>query len=983
LQLNLLQDETVIGQTRKITLTVLSLSLLLLDFGWVAAAEPKADYQPTDVRNLDQGWMPGWEAGQSNWFHHASQGTMMLPYDWFMALEQPTTDPAMPDSGLFSDPNYLSQFGFIRSKRDPHYNPGNLPIGFAIADNWVDPNTPNERPFKALGLSCAACHTSQITYQGTRLRIDGGSAMIEIGAFQKKLGLALIITNSSTKKFDRFADRIISSVAMLALLDAETRVVEETKIRAVVKDKLEQAVLKALQQQRLESQLQLRTVDAGFGRTDALTLIGNRVFGRLGPVNLTKANAPVNYPQLWDTPWFYWVQYNASIRPPMVRNIGEALGVGAAMNSEFESTVDIENLHLMEDQVAGKQPLSGLKAPAWPSKLFGKINGFKDGTGKWKKGKTLYKKLCIHCHYLIEDYEAALSLDLDDDCFRTHWSQPNRFGRSYMKLPYINYVDIGTDPAAVLDFNQRIVYTGALDIGRSTMPAGEALALTTAKVREREYANLGLSPAQYAAYDGYRELNGEPPAIARLDYKARPLNGVWATAPFLHNGSVPNLYELLSPASERSSTFYVGSTEYDPKHVGFTTAPKPGHFQVNTHLPGNLNTGHEFRNLTKEEEARLTPYQKAQRKKGGWAVFGVIADELKPGERWALIEYVKSLGSTRPKTQTALEKIPPEEPEFIMKLAGALAHDQRKTKIKSEHRGQHPKNHGAVWARFRVTDDLPNRLKVGIFRQPNDFSCVIRFSNGQESDDQQPDAHGMAIKLIKRDPSDLAKTETQDFVLADNPVFFAKDVKHLFDFFVAIGKANDDKQLKKKIVMGLIRDKKYPALVGFTKPLKTSPLQATYWSQTPYNLGGSAVKYVVVPREDNGRPALSAAKNPANALREAMVQRLTIQTRPAVFDFCIQEQTDPDKMPVENPTVEWKSRPIKVATITIYPQKFDSKAQMTFCENLAFTPWRAPEEHRPLGGINRARKSIYDASRQLRHETNKVDYKEPTGRETF
>jgi hypothetical protein len=978
LQLNLLQDETVIGQTRKITLTVLSLSLLLLDFGWVAAAEPKADRQETYVEHLGQGWMPGWEVGQSNWFHHASQGTMMLPYDWFMALEQPTTDPAMPDSGLFSDPNYLSQFGFIRSKRDPHYNPGNLPIGFAIADNWVDPNTPNERPFKALGLSCAACHTSQITYQGTRRRIDGGSAMIEISAFQKALGIALIITNSSTKKFDRFADRIIGSVAILALLDAETRATKETEIRVGVKEKLEQAVLKALQQQRLESQLQLRTVDAGFGRTDALTLIGNRVFGRLGPVNLTKANAPVNYPQLWDTPWFYWVQYNASIRPPMVRNIGEALGVGAAMNSEFESTVDIENLHLMEDQVAGKQPLSGLKAPAWPSKLFGKINGFKDGTGKWKKGKALYKKLCIHCHYLIEDYEAALSLDLDDDCFRTHWSQPNRFGRSYMKLPYINYVDIGTDPAAVLDFNQRIVYTGALDIGRSTMPAGEALALTTAKVREREYANLGLSPAQYAAYDGYRELKGEAPAIARLDYKARPLNGVWATAPFLHNGSVPNLYELLSPASERSSTFYVGSTEYDPKHVGFTTAPKPGHFQVNTHLPGNLNTGHEFRNLTNEEKDKLTPYQKAQRKKGGWAVFGVIADELKPEDRWALIEYVKSLGSPRPKKPTSLEKAPKEEPALIKKLAGIQLALQKATDPGK--RGQHAKNHGAVWARFSIEDDLPNRLKVGLFRQPNDFTCVIRYSNGDGRDDRHPDVHGMAIKVIKPDPSDASKTVTQDFVLADNPVFFAEDVQHLLEFLGKMSVAKSPEEAR-KIVTGLAMTT-YPALRGFKKPLSTSPLQATYWSQTPYRFGETAVKYVVVPREDNGRPALNPVDT-KNGLQEAIVQRLTILKQSAVFDFYIQEQTDPNTMPVEDPTKAWKSRRIKVATITIYPQKFDSEAQMTFCENLAFSPWRAPKAHQPLGGINRARRSIYEASQNLRHETNHVDYKEPTGRETF
>lgn len=72
-------------------------------------------------------------------------------------------------------------------------------------------------------------------------------------------------------------------------------------------------------------------------------------------------------------------------------------------------------------------------------------------------------------------------------------------------------------------------------------------------------------------------------------------------------------------------------------------------------------------------------------------------------------------------------------------------------------------------------------------------------------------------------------------------------------------------------------------------------------------------------------------------------------------------------MPVEDPTVEWKSAAVKLATISIYPQKFDSPEQVAFGENLTWSPWNALPEHRPLGGINRARRDVYRESQELRH----------------
>src|SRR6185312_2254070 len=109
-------------------------------------------------------------------------------------------------------------------------------------------------------------------------------------------------------------------------------------------------------------------LESGFARTDALSLIGNRVFGSLDPGNVMVAGAPVNFPHLWDTSWFDWVQYNASIKMVMVRNIGEALGVGARTNVTpgddrlLQSTVNVDNLHKIEDQLGGTVPFGGLAA---------------------------------------------------------------------------------------------------------------------------------------------------------------------------------------------------------------------------------------------------------------------------------------------------------------------------------------------------------------------------------------------------------------------------------------------------------------------------------------------------------------------------------------------------------------------------------------------------------------------------------------------
>ena len=121
------------------------------------------------------------------------------------------------------------------------------------------------------------------------------------------------------------------------------------------------------------------------------------------------------------------------------------------------------------------------------------------------------------------------------------------------------------------------------------------------------------------------------PFNSLLAYKARPLNGIWATAPYLHNGSVPTLYDLLLPASKdqagadgesRPVTFKVGQREFDPQRVGLKT-DKGDVFD--TRLPGNTNVGHEYGAVpsTLPDGTRLRAFNRE--------------------ERLDLLEYLKSL----------------------------------------------------------------------------------------------------------------------------------------------------------------------------------------------------------------------------------------------------------------------------------------------------------------------------------------------------
>ncbi|MGI8776638.1 MAG: catalase [Acidimicrobiales bacterium] len=338
------------------------------------------------------------------------------------------------------------------------------------------------------------------------------------------------------------------------------------------------------------------------------------------------------------------------------------------------------------------------------------------------------------------------------------------------------------------------------------------------------------------------------------------------------------------------------------------------------------------------------------------------------------------------------EVTPPEEAlaiEQIVSLARATLEHNYPAGVRPVRRDQHAKAHGCVRAELEVTADVPARLRHGLFREPGTYPAWIRFSSSAPGPkppaDSKRDAHGMAIKVMGVEGPKVMASErdaqTQDLIVANSKVFFCRNAS---DYVQLATKMSEGKFLQ--FFFGLkpfrFRLREFVNVMVATQQKIANPLQIRYWSQTPAALGPHAVKYSAEPRSETKGSNPKPASTGNDSLEDAMKRQL--DAGGCSFDFMVQVQVDPTVMPVEDPTIPWKERlsPFqKVATIRIPAQQFTSDAQKAFAENLTFTPWHTLPEHRPLGGINRVRRVVYEVMSELRHEKNGVAQHEPTADE--
>ncbi|HEV2487155.1 MAG TPA: di-heme-cytochrome C peroxidase [Terracidiphilus sp.] len=640
------------------------------------------------TRYLDQGWGFNRESPSRELYYYTAQGAGIhgIRYRWFVNLERPFRKIR------FADPDHMRSLNFIVDPAQTPANPDQLPVGFArryddtIKDDVVD-------------ITCAACHTGQLnvtdkkTGQTTAIRIDGGESMaaftdVNAGSFQLELGSSVLETLVNPLKFTRFARRILEPNA-----NSLGGKIKLWRNLAGVSMELGKTFVGSSWYRRYP-------VQEGYGRTDALTRIGNVVFGdHVTSKNYHIGSAPVSYPYLWNIWKFNWVQYNASVSEPLARNVSEALGVGAKFqlfddygrplppNDRYQTSVAFENLTQIE------ATLQKLKPPRWPEDLLGPIDH-----AKADKGKLLFEQLCVRCHgphvasEALKNYVSPGRLPsdpmwdirtVDKDFVGTDPTEANNFFnyridltrtgitvdevmpmlKTEMDTQKARYAVLipalkkeiaagkrpGVDQAMLDDYARQLEEMeaspvtdesiaqalGALDM--RALNAGDALNMVGMMIRHKYYrdhhitfqTDHEISGTVHACFAGFDAL--DIPQVTDA-YKPRPLEGVWATPPFLHNGSVPNLYEMLSPIEERSKRFYVGRREFDPVRVGYVTEPGNGStngFWMDTTLPGNLNTGHQFRGED-QPTGSSTPRP-----------MGVIGRGLTPEERLDIIEYLK------------------------------------------------------------------------------------------------------------------------------------------------------------------------------------------------------------------------------------------------------------------------------------------------------------------------------------------------------
>ena len=615
-----------------------------------------------------QGWGPRERAA----WYMSSQGSRLIPQIWLTSLEQPDTQAP------FLAPDYIASFRYLPMlpgnwsspdgcPRDPR-----LPLGFTadcqsdagFTQSGLHWRTKQGDAEPWVGMNCSACHTNQIEYQGQPVVIDGAPTLADFQSFMEKLQLALKETLSDPAKFTRFSLDVLGVQPdqddIAKLRDAMTRLITWN-------DRLE----------RLNNPKPLRY---GFGRLDAIGHIFNKVaLSAVWPTDQAQtpnpADAPVSYPFLWNVPQLDKVEWNG-INPNssisffgrlfgsfnyggLARNTGEVIGVFADIELKpnaglggYASSARIDSLSEMENQLGTLYP------PAWPVG-FPKIDPVLA-----KTGQLLFdSKHCSKCHATSEpnDLNTRFTVTLNQ-AFPTDGVQPASFADRPVNTDIWMACNAVMDPANTgvlkgsstellnkVEFGDRsplfpmvvnsVIGALAAKKGEVVISAAENL-FGFARALPEPRPLTGPNAFGAANLKANREKDCRDPAVTdptKVVYKARPLQGIWATAPYLHNGSVPSLYTLLLPQEKRPTKFFVGSPVFDPKEVGFeykTQGPNTFEFDVTPPLVngmpstangpvcydpkeravvcGNSNWGHDYDNalLTDADRNALIEYMK-------------------------------------------------------------------------------------------------------------------------------------------------------------------------------------------------------------------------------------------------------------------------------------------------------------------------------------------------------------------------------------
>jgi hypothetical protein len=526
----------------------------------------------------------GWSAEERAQYYHLAEGSELMPYQLLANLISSKTGKPFLQN--------MERFGFIPDAAGSS-NPRGLPVGLTVGHSRDSGHVGLE----VVGFNCAACHVADLTYQGKELVVDGAPSHVDLQAYQVELKESLdaamhdpaklyelvvafnrgvlnkseVPSAASTYSSDAAA-AAASTVSPAPIADgtfhsASSREADAADPASLLKGqnsvqsfRTTIALLKARLAYVMNGKLLVDGTEPGPGRVDAFGAARNLLF----PKDAMRMQSPVSFPFIWDVPDttqqrseadFVWIHYDGNTNSILERNIGQALGMGAVYDPQtYESTLRIENLHSLEVLT------HKLKAPKWPADIFGPID-----ESKAKAGEKIFNETCRDCHQ-------------------------NRLS---------TLTEVGTDPQRANSFGQPVRSAGNVPFPMAVQPILD-------KLKARAFLDDGVPLAAQAAMDA-------PKVIWRAtgQYLARPLAGVWATAPYLHNGSVPTLRDLLYP-EKRPKSFITGNREYDPKDLGYSITGNGWVFD--TSQPGNSNIGHSGprfgTNLSDDQKDALLEYLK-------------------------------------------------------------------------------------------------------------------------------------------------------------------------------------------------------------------------------------------------------------------------------------------------------------------------------------------------------------------------------------
>ena len=503
-----------------------------------------------------------WSDSQRALWYTVDQGSRIIPLNWIQALRQP--------NGRLFMRNHLSRYGYLPNGTSPA-NPEGLPVGFTLG---------GFEGREYLGQNCASCHVREIRIEGVRYRADGGPAIVDYERFLTDLDDAVGSLLRNRKAFKRFKRK-------LGIRGARS----SRKLRAELREWHRPFHL--MMERALPERLW------GNGRIDALSMIMNRTAGLdigppesgyMIPENIVPADAPVRYPFLWNADLQDLTQWpgsslNGNYNLSLQRNTAEVLGVfGIARPIEDSSLPEgVDFLFQNSLNFDGLRQLGQLVFQLEPPEFPGEVD---DDLAV--QGEQIYQWECTTCH------------GINPGVYRGAWET--------WATPVLN---VGTDTREHTIIG-RTAKAGILK-GVALPPDYVPILETTAAIGISAAIKTGTLVQRFPDIDF--DFSSAPPAESG-SYEARVLQGIWVAAPFLHNGSVPNLEELLKPAAERVTTFDIGPN-YDLESVGLSTDQPEGSYTLQTGCSpdsldsGNSNCGHEFgTDLSDENKKALIEYMK-------------------------------------------------------------------------------------------------------------------------------------------------------------------------------------------------------------------------------------------------------------------------------------------------------------------------------------------------------------------------------------